>query len=96
MSDLSSLTPLRTDSERLDWLQAEIQRAADRGERAIIVLGAWYSGPDGPDGFSVFVGDLEVDAQEFESLRDAIDDAMYEAEHNERTRVAPDVPSDAG
>ena len=68
-----------TDTERLNWLEAAIIRAANDGERACVVLGAWYSGPtERPDGFSVMQGELIVDANEFPSLRDAIDDAMQD------------------
>jgi hypothetical protein len=70
----------RTDSDRLDWLERELRAAAARGERSVVVLGAWYSRPGGvPDGYSVSSGELLVDANEFPSLRDAIDDAMQPA-----------------
>jgi hypothetical protein len=65
------------DSVRLDFLEREIRAAAERGERACVVLAAWYSQPGPtPDGYSFNSGEYEPDAQEFPTLRDAIDDAM--------------------
>ena len=64
-----------TDSERIDWLEAEIARAAERGESACVVLSAWYSGAPSPDGYSVNSGEYAPALGECDSLRDAIDEA---------------------
>lgn len=68
-----------TDAERLDWLEAEIRRMANRGEHARVVLLAWYSKPgDVPDGYAVASGDDDVNPDEHVSLRAAIDAAATE------------------
>ena len=62
-----------TDTERLDWLQAEIKAAGERGERSVVVLTAWYSGESEPDGYSVESGELISGMDEHPTLREAID-----------------------
>ena len=65
-----------SDTERLDWIEAAIRRAADEGLPACVVLNAWYSIPgDEPDGFAVNVGEYIPDSAEYPSIRDAIDAA---------------------
>lgn len=62
------------DSRRVDWLEAQLKRADIA--HSVVVLGSWWSGKDRPDGFNANVGELIVDAQEWPTLREAIDDAM--------------------
>lgn len=61
-----------TDTERLDWLERQIVESGAAGA-GYVVLGAWWSGKPKPDGFSVNVGELFVDGQEYPTLREAID-----------------------
>lgn len=64
----------RTDSERLDWLEAKLRDTTE--QESVIVLAAWWSGEPKPDGFSVNVGECFPDMNEHTSLREAIDDAI--------------------
>lgn len=65
-----------TDLQRINFLE-ELLRSPALPE-SVVVLGAWWSGKDQPDGFSVNVGECFVDADEHPTLRDAIDDAIRE------------------
>ena len=81
---------VRRDQERLDWLEAQLRRTDI--ESTNVLLTAWWSGPDAPDGFAVAVGTRdEPDANEWPTLRQAIDEAMIdEAGGGRNEETVPD------
>ena len=61
------------DSARLDRMERFLASGPDV---AWVLLSAWYSNCDPPDGFSCSFGERHPGAEEFPTLREAIDAAL--------------------